>query len=100
MFSHEGYTNPLYGHGFDMHYPDKTANDVPKAMSMAKATWKTLNDWARQQKGCDCGGEGDPEIWDRVRRFAEASGGSRFREIGPADMERKRLILGVAPRYP
>jgi hypothetical protein len=56
------------------------------------------NDWARQQTGCDSGGDGDDEMWDRVRRFAEASGGTRFSDISPADLERKRLILDVAPR--
>ena len=99
-YSHEGYTNPVWGHGVALHYPDKTSNDVEKAMRMAGATWKALNDWARQQMGCNCGGDGDAEMWDRIRRFAKASGGSRFFEIGPEDLERKRQILDVAPRYP
>jgi RHS repeat-associated protein len=100
MFSHNGYTSSTCGHGCEtQHYPDKTANDVEKAMLMAQTTWTMLNGWATQMK-CDCSrrNEGDQSWWDDVRLFAEAPGGRRLAEIGPSALETKRRLLGVPKR--
>ncbi len=53
-FSHEGYTDPVCGHGCAMqHYPDKTENGVDSAQHMVTATWDALNRFAREKK-CGC----------------------------------------------
>jgi RHS repeat-associated protein len=97
IFSHEGYDNPAYGHGTGFHAPDKTANDVEKAMQMAQATWGSIRAFGSQSQ-CSCKGASNGPEWDRVRRFAEASGGTRWREISPAELEIKRRILDVPRR--
>src|SRR5256885_11104848 len=73
-FSHEGYTNPSWGHGGALHSPDKTNGDVAKAMRMAGATWNALNDFAKRNK-CGCRGKFDNSWWQQVMQFAQASGG-------------------------
>src|SRR5207302_1345948 len=49
-FSHSGYESDVYGHIFGLHYYDKTNSDVPRALRMAGATWKALNDYAKRKK--------------------------------------------------
>ncbi|MCA1631413.1 MAG: hypothetical protein LC785_14305, partial [Acidobacteria bacterium] len=98
-FSHDGYTDSACGHGcLKQHYPDKTANDVYKAMRMAGATWRALNDFARKVK-CGCEGKWDQSWWTQVKSFVDAPGGHRLREINEKELKRKADILGFPPRY-
>jgi len=97
IYSHEGYQNPLYGHGLDLHGPDKTANDVEKAMRMARSTWDSIRAFGSQNR-CHCQGPSNAPDWARVRRFAEAWGGPDTREINPPELEIKRSILNVPRR--
>ncbi len=112
-FSHNGFTNSTWGHSpiswlygdkGGTHATDKTNHDVPKAMRMAGATWRALNEWAKQQKCCDAA-KWDPSWWDQVRRFAEAPGGnaitsrtSAIEDNNPWYLENKRRILGLPRR--
>jgi RHS repeat-associated protein len=97
-FSHEGYTDPVCGHGCTVqHYPDKTENDVAQAQRMAAATWDALNKFARDKK-CGCHGVWNPSWWPVINEFLNAPAGNRLREINSAELERKRLILAVPPR--
>jgi RHS repeat-associated protein len=96
MFSHEGYTNPSWGHWYS-HGPDKTNADVPKAMRMAGATWKALNDFAAKYK-CGCRGKFDESWWRQVKQFAEASGGPFYREISLDEIDNKVRILQLSRR--
>jgi RHS repeat-associated protein len=68
-FSHAGYDNDTYGHAAAFHYYDKTDSDVPKALRMAGATWRALNDYAKRKK-CGCQGTWDPSWWKQVQDFA------------------------------
>src|ERR1700738_971338 len=95
-FAHEGYTNPSWGHGLATHYPDKTSSDVPKAMRMAGATWKALNDFAKSNK-CGCQGKFENTWWKQVKQFGEASGGPFYREISPEEIANKARILELSP---
>jgi hypothetical protein len=52
-FSHEGFTDPEWGHASGFHTVDKTDDDVSKAMRMAGATWDALNRFASEKK-CGC----------------------------------------------
>ncbi len=94
-FSHSGYSNPSWGHGSAGHYADKTASSVSAAMGMAGATWKALNDFAEKKK-CGCRGKFDQKWWDKVRQFAEATGGPFYREISEDELNSKLNILGIA----
>ncbi|MFN2497739.1 MAG: DUF6765 family protein [Pyrinomonadaceae bacterium] len=96
-YSHAGYESPLYGHGLNIHYPDKTVSDVAKAMRMARDTWDVIKKFTDQMK-CYCEGLAQEPDWDRVKRFAQASGGPNTREINAAEIEIKRLILQVPRR--
>ena len=69
-FSHAGYESDVYGHLFGLHYYDKTASDVPRALRMAGATWIALNDYA--EKTCGCRGKWDPSWWQQVVEFSSA----------------------------
>ena len=93
-FSHDGYTNPMYGHGLDLHHPDKTASDVEKAVRMAQEVWRALKRYAQQLKRCNCK-EWDDASWDQVRKFAQASGGPDTREINDRELAIKKHILGL-----
>ncbi|HVI70243.1 MAG TPA: hypothetical protein VM656_02005, partial [Pyrinomonadaceae bacterium] len=111
-FSHAGYHSDVYGHAGALHYYDKTATDVPKAMRMAGATWKALNDFAKEKK-CGCQGKFDPSWWGQVHDFA-IEHGANFDALEtidsrgeidnflltntPAYLEKKRRILGVPRR--
>jgi RHS repeat-associated protein len=108
MFSHEGYTDPKWGHSprhFATHNVDKTAYDVPKAMRMAQATWDALTKFASQES-CHCeAGSGSPDMWRIVEEFARASGGGPYdrrghsiEEIDPWFLNNKIRILGVSTR--
>jgi uncharacterized protein RhaS with RHS repeats len=99
-FSHEGYTNSVYGHLPGFHSPDKTANDVGKAAQMARATWFAIRDWIKAAK-CKCGDQGDTNVgqwWPQVESFLEASGGPFLREINDGEMASKRQILDLRSR--
>jgi RHS repeat-associated protein len=96
IFSHAGFENPMYGHGFALHYPDKTDSDVDKAMRMAQGTFLKIREFGNQIKCCQQEQSG-PD-WALVREFLQASGGPFYREISPAEAESKRLLLGVGPR--
>jgi hypothetical protein len=105
MFSHKGYTSPVYGHATGFHAVDKTNHDVSKALRMARATWDTLNEFAAEKK-CGCRGRIEDSWWKQVEDFAKAPAGgaidSRARTIGEmneAFLDRKIDILGVTHRY-
>jgi RHS repeat-associated protein len=95
-FSHEGFTNPSWGHWYS-HGPDKTNSDVEKAMRMAGATWKALNDFAARNN-CRCTGKFDNSWWQQVKQFMEASGGPFYREISLEELDNKVRILGLTRR--
>jgi RHS repeat-associated protein len=96
-FSHAGYDNPAYGHGLDLHHPDKTASDISKAVTMAQQTWYALISFGKQKCKCQPK-EWDDASWGQVRRFAAASGGPDRRSINAGELQLKRQILGVAAR--
>jgi hypothetical protein len=97
-YSHAGYPNSTCGHGcLDWHFPDKTANDVSKAVRMAQRTWGALQEYARLKK-CGCQGEWQDASWSEVKRFAEAYGGPDWREINDDELRVKRRILAVPIR--
>jgi RHS repeat-associated protein len=104
-FSHRGYTNSKWGHASGFHAVDKTDDDVPKAMDMARATWDALLRFAQERK-CNChSGPGSRDMWRQVEEFANASGGGPYdrrrhsiEEIDPWFLNNKIGILGVAPR--
>jgi hypothetical protein len=103
-FSHEGFTDPEWGHLSGTHAVDKTDEDVPKAMRMAGATWDALNRFASEKK-CGCRGKFDPSWWKQVKDFAEASGGGPYDrrrysidEIDPKYLNNKIRILAVPRR--
>jgi hypothetical protein len=101
IFSHQGYENALYGHGLDLHLPDKTNTDdttVTKAMLMARRTWSEIKRFAAQ-RGCRfCQSKHSDPDWDLVREFLKAPSGPSTREISDEELEVKRLILGVPRR--
>ena len=68
--SHAGYESDVIGHLFGLHYYDKTASDVPRALRMAGATWIALNDYA--EKKCGCRGKWDPSWWQQIVAFSSA----------------------------
>jgi hypothetical protein len=92
-YSHENYDNPLYGHGLDGHFPDKTNSDVERTVRMAQKTWYELIRYANKI-GCKCNPIWGDASWSQVRRFASASGGPDSREINDAELEVKKRILG------
>ena len=103
-FSHEGYTDPEWGHASGTHAVDKTDEDVPKAMRMAGATWDALNRFASEKK-CGCHGTFDPSWWKQVKEFVEAPGGGPYdrrrhsiEEIDPWYLNNKIRILNVSLR--
>jgi RHS repeat-associated protein len=96
-FSHSGYDNAFYGHVLDLHYVDKTDNDVEKTVRMAQSTWYALQDYARLKKKCGCR-EWSDASWSVVRAFARASGGPDYREIDWYELEIKRQILNAPLR--
>jgi len=79
-------------------YPDKTENDIEKAQRMVAATWEALNRFAKEKK-CGCHGVWDPSWWSVINEFLKAPSGNRLRDISHEELERRRLILAVAPRY-
>jgi RHS repeat-associated protein len=105
IFSHKGYTNSKWGHASGFHAVDKTDDDVPKAMDMARATWDALLKFAAERK-CNChSGPGSPDMWRQVEEFAKASGGGPYdrrrhsiEEIDPWFLNNKIKILDVATR--
>lgn len=72
-FSHSGYESDTYGHLFALHYYDKTNSDVPRAIRMAGATWKALNDYTKAKK-CGCVGRWEYSWWEQVIAFSHESG--------------------------
>jgi len=96
-YAHAGYDSDVYGHGFDIHYPDKTNSDVEKSVRMAVSTWYSLREYAKAKK-CDCLQDWEDASWSQVRRFAQASGGPDWREINFDELEVKRKILDVPRR--
>lgn len=108
MFSHEGFTDPKWGHSppyGGTHNTDKTAYDVQRTMRMAHATWNALRDFAGQTGRCRCVQDLDPKMWQTVEEFARASGGGPYDrrrysidEIDPTFLANKRIILNVPPR--
>jgi RHS repeat-associated protein len=111
-FSHAGYESDTFGHAGALHYYDKTASDVPKALRMAGATWKALNDYAEKKK-CGCKGTWDASWWQQVVAFSKEHGANfdaletidsngELDNFGmtnnPAYLLRKIAILGLRPR--
>ena len=92
-FSHRDYHDPSIGHGAAGHLPDKTNQDVGKAMDMARQSFEQLKDFARKLKGCKCeGADGNPD-WNKVRQFMEADGGGFWDVINAQQLDNKRRIL-------
>jgi len=111
-YSHEGYESDFYGHLFGLHYYDKTASDVPKALRMAGATWRALNDYAKERK-CVCKGQWNASWWGQVVAFSREHGANfdaletidsngELENLGmtnnPNYLLRKRRILELGPR--
>jgi RHS repeat-associated protein len=110
-FSHAAYQSDVYGHLFGLHYYDKTASDVPRALRMAGATWNALNEYA--EKKCGCRGKWNASWWQQVVDFSGAQGANfgaletidSNGEIENFGMTNNRLyllrkigILGLSPR--
>jgi RHS repeat-associated protein len=103
-FSHQGFTDPRYGHGSGTHAVDKTDEDIPKAMRMAGSSWDALNKFAGEKK-CGCHGAWDPSLEKQVGEFSRASGGGlvdrrlySIEQIDPRFLNNKISILGVGRR--
>lgn len=111
-FSHAGFQSDVIGHVRVLHYYDKTASDVPRAMRMAGATWIALNNYAKA-RGCGCQGKWDRSWWQQVYDFARESGANFdalatidargefdnfLQHTDPMYLERKMRILGLSPR--
>lgn len=106
MFSHFGYTDPLYGHSpahGGNHADDKTDEDVEKAIGMARATLDALKRFAMQTgRKCECA---DTVSWATVQKFAEAPGGNfitrrshSIEDVNPWYLNNKIQILGLTRR--
>lgn len=96
-FSHAGYTNDEYGHSLGTHSVDKTFNNVPKAQSMVAATWKALNDYAKEKK-CGCKGQWSNDMWPVINNFLEIPAGWGFEEIPEQQLKLKIRALNVPRR--
>lgn len=111
-FSHAGFESDVTGHLRRLHYYDKTASDVPRALRMAGATWRALNDYAKEKK-CGCTGQWDASWWQQVVAFSKEHGANfdaletidskgEIDNFGmtndPAYLLRKIAILGLSPR--
>lgn len=72
-FSHAAFESDVTGHARALHYYDKTASDVPRALRMAGATWNALNKYAREKK-CGCQGKWDAGWWQQVIDFSRLHG--------------------------
>ncbi|HWT02035.1 MAG TPA: RHS repeat-associated core domain-containing protein [Pyrinomonadaceae bacterium] len=92
-FSHRDYHDPAIGHGLAGHLPDKTNQDVEKAMDMARQSFEQLKDFARKLKGCKCEGADSNPDWKKVRQFMEADGGGFWDVINDQQLDNKRRIL-------
>jgi hypothetical protein len=97
MFSHAHYTNALWGHLFGSHSVDKTTNDRPKALEMARTTWAVLQAFAWEKK-CRCQGNAGNISRSKLYYFIRAYGGNGLREIDAEELETKRRILEVPNR--
>jgi hypothetical protein len=96
-FSHSAYAgNITWGQTTGGYSVDHTHTNVLKGMQMAVLTFKALNVYA--QRKCGCEGKMSVADWQKVNDFMKAEGGSFFRELNQAEIERKRLILGVPRR--
>ncbi len=107
MFSHEGYTDPKWGHAAGTHAVDKTDDDIAKAQRMVAETWKTLNRFAREKK-CGCEGHWDADMWTTINRFLAAPGGNFYTrqkyaiddlEVDPWYLNNKVQILSAPSRF-
>lgn len=98
-FSHAGYESDVTGHATAMHYYDKTASDVPRALRMAGATWNALNDFAKEKK-CGCKGRWDSSWWKQVIDFSK-SPGANFGALETIDSNGELSNLGMtnAPHF-
>lgn len=103
-FSHQGFTDPEWGHGRAGHNPDKTANDVGKASRMAVATLDAMIAWSKSCKKCCV----NPDLTGRTAlssaevtqmfQFLRAPGGGFAREINEDELRRKLEILEMEHR--
>jgi uncharacterized protein RhaS with RHS repeats len=111
-FSHAAFESDVSGHARALHYYDKTASDVPRALRMAGATWNALNKYAREKK-CGCQGKWDAGWWQQVVDFSRAHGANfdaletidsngEWDNLGmtnhPAYLRYKIMILQLKPR--
>jgi len=60
---------------------------------MAGATWKALNDYARERK-CGCKGKGDPSSWQQVIDFSRYNG-ANFDALETIDSKGELLNFGM-----
>jgi hypothetical protein len=111
-YSHTGFESDIIGHATHLHYYDKTASDIPKALRMAAGTWGALNDYAKAKK-CGCQGKWDPSWWGQVVDFSKEQGANfgAFETIdsngeldnfgmtnSPMYLDRKIRLLGIPHR--
>jgi hypothetical protein len=68
---------------------------------MARSTWDSLVDFAKQTNRCGCKRQPDPDTWKTVQEFVEASGGGFYDrrrhttdEIDASYIDNKIRILG------
>jgi RHS repeat-associated protein len=99
VYSHNGYTNPIWGHLPGTHSVDKTDSDVEKAMRMAKASFDTINNFS--SANCGCEGKWSSGMSEQIGRFAAAPGGNvitrylfSIESIDPFYLNNKKTILG------
>jgi RHS repeat-associated protein len=92
-FSHAGFQSDVIGHLSRMHYYDKTASDVPRALRMAGATWSALNGYAKEKK-CRCSGRWNPSWWKQVIDFSMYNG-ANFDALETIDSNGELLNFGM-----
>jgi RHS repeat-associated protein len=92
-FSHVGFESDVIGHLSRLHYYDKTASDVPRALRMAGATWRALNDYAKEKK-CGCRGQWDSSWWQQVVDFSRYNG-ANFDALETIDSNGEILNFGM-----
>ncbi len=104
-YSHEGFSNPYYGHARALHYIDKTESDPTKAMEMARGTFELLAQFGRSL-GCTCNSKFTPEMGNTIWNFVNLPA-AYFPGLFTIDnqgnstsyLNDKRRMLGVPYRF-
>lgn len=75
-WSHEGY-GPVFGHATHGTRPDLPYLDLPRAIEMAEATWKTLDRWSVRTSGSAC-----KISWSKIAPLIESLSAKRLTNGG------------------